>query len=111
MTSVSAMSNKIPKRPKVTYHVNYLDSRRKARAHDKKYKEPKSFPSKPLKPYVDFAAPAGQTFAKSAKETGKVFISDYTNDKRKINKASHLLTKVKTKNKNKSIDHRKKGPR
>ncbi len=56
--SVTAMSNKIPKRPKITYHVNYLESRRKARAHDKKYKEPKSFPSKPLKPYVDFAAPA-----------------------------------------------------
>ena len=107
MMSVIAMSNKTPKRPKVTYHVNYLDSRRKARAHDKKYKEPKSFPSKPLKPYVDFATPAGQTFAKSAKETGKVFISDYTKNKAKINKASHLLTLVK--NKNKNVDHRKKG--
>jgi len=111
MTSVIAMSNKIPKRPKITYHVNYLESRRKARAHDKKYKEPKSFPSKPLKPYVDFAAPAGQTFAKSAKETGKVFIGDYTKDKGKIKKASHLLSLVNTKNKNKNVDHRKKGPR
>ena len=42
--SVIAMSNKIPKRPKITYHVNYLESRRKAKAHDKKYEEPKSFP-------------------------------------------------------------------
>ena len=100
MMSVIAMSNKIPKRPKITYHVNYLESRRKAKAHDKKYEEPKSFPSKPLKPYVDFAAPAGQTFIKEnltlTKGQGK-----------KVKQ--HLISKVKDKNKN--VDHRKKGPR
>ena len=64
-------------------------------------------------PYEDIIKVAGGRvwIAKSAKETGKVFIGDYTKDKRKINKASHLLSLVNTKNKNKNVDHRKKGPK
>ena len=113
--SVIAMSNKIPKRPKITYHVNYLESRRKARAHDKKYKEPKSFPSKPLKPYVDFAAPAGQTFAKKGAEekhfsiSGKGVFGKKATLSTKMKQSQHLLQQYK--DKRKSIDHRKKGPK
>ena len=120
MRTVIAMSNKIPKRPKITYHVNYLDSRRKAKAHDKKYEEPKSFPSKPLKPYVDFAAPAGQTFKKDS-----ILVNIPGSKRRKkvdpekqyfgkgisatMKQSQHLLQQYK--DKRKSIDHRKKGPR
>ena len=64
--TVIAMSNKIPKRPKVK-SCFWLESRRTEANTDKKYPEPKSFPSKPLKPYVDFAAPhLDSTFKKVA---------------------------------------------
>ena len=125
--SVIAMSNKIPKRPKITYHVNYLESRRKAKAHDKKYEEPKSFPSKPLKPYVDFAAPAGQTLKKDSilvnRPGNRRLVAGGKSRKRvdseehyfgkgmsaKMKQSQHLLQQYK--DKRKSIDHRKKGPR